>query len=569
MIRSGTIIAVVLAMCVAVRAQSPTPTPKNPEENSTGSISGKVVNENGQPLIGAILSVRGVGPVAAGRSTTSDIEGNFRVSGLDPGLYTVSANAPAYTIDPAPPTFYRIGDTVRLELVRGGVITGAVTNSLGEPVIGVRVRAIRIRDAKGTAQRLAGFAFQERTTDDRGVYRIYGLIPGTYLISAGGGGGFTSTFNPYDSDVPTYSPSSTRDTAAEISVRAGEESSADIRYRGEAGYIVSGTVNVNGMNGATVALTPVGSGGTVASAFQVPGTRGFSFNGLADGEYKLVAQELASNQTAGMMPLMAMSDVKRVTVKGANVTGIELTPKPLATIAGRVALERSKAPECQGKRPPLFAETLVQAQRHEKDLEDDDPIYLRMSTGSATVDGNGAFTLRNLRPGRFQFEPRFYARYWYLQSITINTAAPKPQKIDAAANWTAIKSGDQLTALTITLAEGAASIRGRLALAEGAAPPAGMVVYLIPAEPDKADDVLRFFVADIASDGTFTLNGLAPGKYLAFTQTNVDAQIATLTKLRQPEAAPARTKLRRTAETQKTEIELKPCQNLADYQLKQ
>ena len=302
-----------LVMCVAVRAQSPSPTPNNPEEPSTGSISGKVVNESGQPLIGAILSIRGVGPIATGRSTTTDVEGSFRVSGLDAGLYTVSASAPAYTSDPVPPTFYRIGDTVRMELVRGGVITGTVTNSSGEPVINVRVRAIRIRDARGAAQRLPGFAFQERYTDDRGVYRIYGLVPGTYLISAGGGGGFTSSFNPYDSDVPTYAPSSTRDTAAEISVRAGEESSADIRYRGESGYTVSGTVNVTGMNGATVALTPVGSGGTVASAFQVPGTRGFAFNGLADGEYKLVAQEL-SNQTSGGMPLMAMSDVKRVTV---------------------------------------------------------------------------------------------------------------------------------------------------------------------------------------------------------------------------------------------------------------
>ena len=42
-------------------------------------------------------------------------------------------------------------------------------------------------------------------------------------------------FNPYDSDVPTYSPSSTRDNAAEVSVRSGEETNADIRYRGEPG----------------------------------------------------------------------------------------------------------------------------------------------------------------------------------------------------------------------------------------------------------------------------------------------------------------------------------------------
>jgi hypothetical protein len=142
---------------------------------------------------------------------------------------------------------------------------------------------------------------------------------------------------------------------------------------------------------------------------------------------------------------------------------------------------------------------------------------------------------------------------------------PGPLKTDAAATWTVVKSGDQFTNLTITLAEGAASVRGKLASGE---PPAGMVLYLVPAEPDKADDVVRFFVTEIGADGTFALNNLPPGRYWALGQTNTDAQTATLTKLRQPDAATARTKLRKTAETQKTEIELKPCQNLTDYQLK-
>jgi len=174
-------------------------------------------------------------------------------------------------------------------------------------------------------------------------------------------------------------------------------------------------------------------------------------------------------------------------------------------------------------------------------------------------------------PGKYRFEPQFYARYWYLKSIVINTPGAKPQKIDAAANWTTTKFGDQLTGVTITLAEGAASIRGRVALAEGAALQPGTIVYLTPAEPDKATDVLRFFATDVASDGTFTWNNLPPGKYFALAQANVDAQIATQAKLREPEmeAAAARAKLRRAAETKKTEIELKPCQNLADYQLKQ
>jgi hypothetical protein len=215
-----------------------------------------------------------------------------------------------------------------------------------------------------------------------------------------------------------------------------------------------------------------------------------------------------------------------------------------------------------------MVETLVRFRRPEKELERDEAQGLRSFAGSASPDANGAFALRNLQMGSYQFEPRFYARYWYLQSIVMSSTGPKPGRIDAAGNWTMLKSGEQLSNLTITLAEGAASIHGKVPVADAASPPAA-VVYLVPSDKDKVDDVLRYFVTDVAADGTFTFNNLPPGKYLALTQTTVEPQIATMAKLRQPEAAAARTKLRRAAETQKAEIELKPCENLADYQLKQ
>ena len=529
--------------------------------DTTGTISGQVVSDSGQPLGGASLFVRAVNSNGAPRNTLADAEGNFRLTGLEPALYAISAAAPTYASEPVPATYYRPGDSVRLELVRGGVITGTVTNSAGEAVISVRVRAIRIRDANGQAPRSPAFGYREQSTDDRGVYRIYGLLPGTYLVSAGGGVSFSSMFNPYENDVPTYAPSSMRDNASEISVRSGEEIDVDIRYRGEPGHTISGTTKVGGTSGATVTLTTRGSRFALANTYQPPGGRGFVFAGLADGEYTLRAQEIVAEQPPNT-PLIRMA-TKRVTIKGANVTGLELITTPLASISGRVLLEPSKITECQGKRAPLFAETLVQLQRPEKEIEDEDGIYVGLLGGVASPDASGVLVWRNVMPGRYRFEPRYYARYWYLKSIVINTSGAKPQKIDAAASWTSAKSGDQLTGVTITLAEGAASIRGHVQ--------PGSVFYLIPAEPDKATDVLRFFATDVASDGTFTLNNLPPGKYLALTQANVDAQIATQAKLREPEseAATARVKLRRAAETKKTEIELKPCQNLADYQLKQ
>ena len=554
-------------MYVVVRAQMSTPASKT--EPVTGTIEGKVVNESGQPLAGASLSIRAVNSPTGGRTTTSDIDGNFRVNGLEPALYVISANIAAYTnlpSDPAAPTYYRIGDSARVELVRGGIITGTVTNGVGEPLIAVRVRATMIRDANGKAPKSPWFGFLEQPTDDRGIYRIFGLAPGTYLVSAGAGG-FATSFSPYDTDVPTFAPSSTRDTAVEVNVKSGEESTVDIRYRGEPGHSISGTVKLQGTINASISLTPAGSAQPIANSFQMPGMRGFVFNGVSDGEYDLLAQETVSAPGSSEVTF-AYSQSKRITVKGADVSGVELMTRPLSSISGEILLEPSKAPECQGKRAPLLEETLVRFQRPDKEVETNDLLVLRSLFGSSSPNSSGAFTLRNLAPGRYQLEPKFYARYWYLHSITMNSAGPKSQKIDIAANWAVVKPGEHLSNLTITIAQGAASLHGAVSVAEGAALPAGMVVYLVPNDSDKLEDVLRYFVTNIDTDGKFTFNNLPPGRYLALTQTNVDAQIATLVKLRQPEVASARAKLRRAAETKKSEIELKPCQNRTDYQLK-
>jgi Carboxypeptidase regulatory-like domain len=552
----------VIASCGLLRAQVPSASPKKPDEPATGVISGKVVNESGQPLAGASLFVRPVNAPGNARTATSDLEGNFRVSGLEPLLYTVTGNAPAYTTvpnDSGVPTYYRIGDTVNLELIRGGAITGTVTNSLGEPVVAVRVRATMVRDTRGEAPK-SSFT-TEQPTDDRGVYRIYGLRPGTYIVSAGGPG-FSPTFNPYDSDAATFAPSSTRDNAAEVVVRSNDDSTIDIRYRGEAGHVISGTIKFGGTNGASVTLAQAGSSAFLATTFQPVGGRGFAFYGLGDGDYDLIAQENLGSPTA-ISPTFALSESKRVTIKGNDVTGIELVTRPLGSISGKIAVESSKVPECHGKRTLLLTETIVRLQRPEKDA-DKDLFQARMFISSASPDASGAFVLRNVVPGKYLFDPLFYARYWYLQSITTSTGTAKPQKVDAAANWTTLKSGDQLANLTITIAEGAASIRGRMSAPEGAATTGGMSVYLVPAEPDKADDVLRYFVSAIGDDQTFAFNNVPPGKYL----TMIDTSPSTISKLRLPESAQTRTKLRRAAEAKKNAIELKSCQTLTDFQLK-
>jgi hypothetical protein len=561
-----------------LKAQQATASPS--DDPRVGTISGTVVNESGQPLIGATISVRAVGPSVISRTSSTNSEGHFDIKGLDSSLYFVTAFSPAYVappleVDTHVPT-YRVGDTVKLVLMRGAVITGTVTNAAGEPMVAVRVRAFMVRDSSGKLTKGAVFSLGERPTDDRGIYRIFGLAPGTYVVQAGGGGGGPRPgVSITDMDAPTFAPSSTRDTAAEVQVRSGEEATVDIRYRGEPGHSISGTVKTQGPGGASVSISRVGDGLMATNgSFQAPGSKGFAIYGVADGEYEITAQESMTQRLMGI-PDMAFSDPLRVTVRGADVSGLELIPKPLASIAGKVALESSKLPECQNKRQPLFSETLITLLINRKDTEIDQSALIRSVMGVTLPDKDGAFTLRNLRRGQYAFSPRFFGRYWYLKGISLPLTAAQANATkqitaskDVVKNWTTVKSGDRLTGLTITLAEGAASIHGQLTVDQDKKLEPGLSIYLTPSERDKAEDPLRYFTQQVSDDGTFLLTSIPPGHYWLIAQPSSQDSPITTEKLRLPDALDMRTKIRRAAESAKVEVELKPCQNLTDYKIK-
>lgn len=567
----GPLLVVLSVLFTHGQAQQPA---TKSEENRSGIINGRVVNESGQPMIGATVFVRPAAGAMMSRNTTTNAEGNFQVSGLEPAQYFVNANSPAYIapqIDAdIPLPTYRVGDSVRLELIRGGVITGTVTNATGDPLVGVRVRALMVRDIAGKPLRSRVPSWGERTTDDRGIYRIYGLAPGTFIVQAGGGG--AGSGNVSDFDAPTYAPSSTRDSATEFQVRSGEETTADIRYRGEPGHVISGTIKVQGTSGASVTLSQVGDGLIPTNqAYQPPGARGFSIYGVSDGEYQLVGQEFIGAVTNFISnPDISISDPVKVTVRGADVTGLEIIPKPLAAISGRVALEPANLPECRNKRRPLFSETIVMLAQDRKESQNDPFAAARMFTSMSTPDKDGNFTMKNIRHGAYSVSPQFFARYWYLKSVSIaaqSTAKQAPATRDAARNWLPIKSGERVTGLTVTLSEGAGSVRGQITVAEDSKLEPGFFVFLVPAERDKVDDPFRYFVGQVGSDNSFSLGNLPPGRYSILAQKPQVEVPTTTDKLRLPDALEARTKIRRAAESNKADVELKPCQNVTDYKL--
>jgi len=190
-----------------------------------------------------------------------------------------------------------------LVLLKGGVVTGTVTDAKGDPVVGIGVRAQMVRDDSGRDFSYAGRYF-DNMTDDRGEYRVYGLPTGTYVLSADGGVEDRSSIrlnvNGFANDLPTYAPSSNRENAAEFSVRNGEEvSNVNIRYRGERGSTISGMLNGLAANhtGFSVTLTSIVEGGPRwYNSFRAAGGE-FAFDAIPDGDYHIVATTDGDDRT--------------------------------------------------------------------------------------------------------------------------------------------------------------------------------------------------------------------------------------------------------------------------------
>ncbi len=538
----------------------------------TGAITGRVVTDSGQPLPNATVYVQPVGGPRPTEPTSTDRDGTFRVTGLQPVTYTINVAMPSYvsaSFDPEnrSPKQYKVGDSANFVLIKGGVINGMVTTTAGDPVIGIPVRAQMIRDDKGKLI-TNGFMIRENTTDDRGLYRIYGLPPGTYFVVAGGSPRYGySAGTVFETNLPTYAPSSTRDTAAEISVRAGEEiSNIDIRYRGDPGRTVSGVARratASEFSMLNINLTPVTEGPESGLSYsQQTESAGFVFFGVADGDYYLTAQ---TYQERGEVEI---SDARLIKVRGGDVEGIELAVRPMASISGRVVLEESKTAECKDKDRPAFKETFISAWHRQTEAAKTLPPFIWSLGQPAPADAQGNVTLRNLAPSQYHFVARFPTKSWYLQSISFAAPGAKTSKlIDASRVWTNVNTGEKLSGLTVTLTQGAATLNGQIALREGETLPEKLFVYAVPAEKERAGDVLRFYGVAVGADGKIAMNSVAPGHYWVLAQVASDEAESPMRKLRWPDETEMRARLRRDAEAAKTEIELKPCQNVVDFQV--
>ncbi len=563
-------IAIVLGFALPVCAQV------SESNAASGVISGRVTTAGGELASTTSVYVSASGAMGPPRSTLVSSDGSFKIEDLEIGVYRVWAGAPGFVLDA--PTgaeargFIHTGESTSIRLKKGGVVTGTVLNSNNAPLVAVPVRAFRIRDEAGKPIETVS-SFNERFTDDRGVYRIYGLMPGTYIVAAGGVSRFYGGFGTtgFDQDVPTYAPSSTRDTAMEVMVRSGEEVTADIQYRGEPGHAISGSVSgipqlaSGNYGGANINVIDVKSKIILVSVTASSMNEyAFAAYGLPDGEYELVAQNFSQTRDT------RASDAKRVKVQGADVTGVNLVVAPLPAINGRVVLDTTLAPDCVKRRETALQETIIFARRDKQATKSEEgnsnataqvPMIFAGQIADAVADAKGEFSLRNLHAGTYRLSVSLPSPGWYVKSLTraVNPRTTDPRVVSDGVTLT----NQSVSGLNVTLGEGAATIRGGVVTAEGKPVKDRLLVYLVPVEKDGSSNLLRYFETRSEADGRFELRNLPPGDYLAVTTSSDENRPGFL--IRQDSSL--RAKVIRDAQKLNQSLTLKPCERVENFEL--
>ena len=175
------------------------PPPRAPEPTGTARIRGRVLAaDSGAPLRRAYVRVSAP-DLRIQRGATTDADGRYEIGELPRGRYSIFVSRNGYVslqfgqqraFEPGRPLDLGEGqlmDRIDFALPRGGVIAGRITDELGEPIAGARMQAWRYQYLPSGQRRLtptAGGPFGAMVTNDLGEFRLFGLMPGTYVVSA-------------------------------------------------------------------------------------------------------------------------------------------------------------------------------------------------------------------------------------------------------------------------------------------------------------------------------------------------------------------------------------------------
>ena len=517
------IVAVVVAFLMPALGYSKEPAPAGGRIQGRVTIGGKpapgvVVSLERRPLVSPSNYFTAMYQPANVIRKTTDLDGVFRFGELLAGKYSLLAEVPAYVVAGAarkdwwPSKRIELTEGEAIEnadfgLARGGVITGRVTDEKGRSLPNQLIRLKPTDDYEkwpdedliSTMTVFTGSLL----TDDRGIYRIYGLPAGHYQVSAVPVGpnpygilpGFS--FGAPQQEPVYYSIAADSGTPSVVAVTEGSEiRDVDIRYgRPPSGYKASGRIvdaaTGKAIGGAVVNFGTIRPDGGKEFTHTEPGAlvqaneKGdFLFTALRPGKYLAFAVLSEDSEY--------YSEYAPFEISGADLSGLTVRVRRGQTVSGVVIIEGPAGPS----EPDVLARALFMVTSQGIDSN---ATAWRNSLIHVATDGS--FRLVGVQPGQVRFElyPFAEPRRYRLLRIERSGAEQK--------SGVRVSEGENISDLRAVVAVASGVLRGVVKVTEGTL---------------KGNDVwveIRALGAsggnrrEVEPDGQFVFDALSPGEY--------------------------------------------------------
>ena len=519
-------------------------------KTGTGRIRGRIVAaDSGVPVRRA--QVRITGNELAMKTSLTDGEGRFEFRDLPAGRFTLTAQKPGYmTVQYGQTRPFESGKTIELAeaqvmdkaeiaMPRGSVIAGRIADEFGDPIADATVSAMRSMWSNG--RRRLQQTGRVAQTNDLGQYRIFGLAPGEYYVSAtlrGGdmamlemamvsataAGGFAgpSGSTPTSGYAPTYFPGTTNGSDAQrIALSVGQEAQGTdfalllVRMAKITGTVISS--DGKPAEGTTINALPRTSGGDFvfgpSTSARSDKNGNFALSNVPPGEYTL--------QTRGMTFMTSSGDGGRqmtftmtrtvgpegpgggeqefgsvpISVAGDDISNVIILTSKGTTATGQVTFDGGVQPAGAGNMRVMAIAT-------------DGEGLVSMGGGAGAVKPDGTFELRGLAGSRI-IRPFGLPQGWTLKSVRLNGQDITDTGID-------FKGNDPVTGLEVVVSNKSTEINGSVRDASGNTVK-DYTVVVFSDDQQKWTAPQNRYIAGVRPDteGRFQVKNLPPGGYYA------------------------------------------------------
>ena len=483
-----TIVFVLLLLIPVISARSQSAVDKA----ATSTISGKVtVGGKGLAgvVVGLVISDQYRSNVRPSRfRSVTDEEGYYRITNVPPGTYDVIPASSSYVaIEGRKSLVIGRNETVEnfdIALDRGGVITGTVTDAEGRPVIEETVYVSSV----GRTQRLP--YFRNIRTDDRGIYRAYGVPAGRYVVSAGRDASSSAGSRRGEDHQKTYHPSAADlASATVITISDGSEATnVDITLGGAPrtytarGRILDSETDKPLPNTRVGVQTFMQHGMSAMGGVAESNKNGeFKLENLPPGKYAVYSEPPADSDWH--------SEAVKFEVTDQDIEGLVIKTFRGASVSGVVVLEGTDDPKV---RATLLGSRIV---GHVDG-------YLGRSNPSGAINPNGGFRLTGLAAGllMFHLDPHEPLRLIRIE----RDGMVYPRGVE-------IKAHEHVSGLRVVFAHANGSIRGTVTPPAGIELPASVRIHIAVRRIEDPTPYGSPVEAD--TRGRFSVDGLVAGTY--------------------------------------------------------